>query len=186
MTTAKGAGDRDGQFEAIYRKNYARVWRFFRASRISDDEAHDLAQDVFQRFFEAWESYRGEAVWAYLEKTALNLLSNRARARKTAKRTGTHVEIDDPQQLIEPVAPQGPDYAEREQMAIRLKSLRDAIAALPEGQRECQLLRLSDLSYDEIAAALGITLDAVRSRLRDAKKQLRAKLGADLLPEDDQ
>jgi DNA-directed RNA polymerase specialized sigma24 family protein len=36
---------------------------------------------------------------------------------------------------------------------------------------------LNDLSYEEIQKTLGITLDAVKSRIRDAKRQLRERLG---------
>jgi DNA-directed RNA polymerase specialized sigma24 family protein len=45
-------------------------------------------------------------------------------------------------------------------------------------------LQLQDYTYDEIAAALRVTVDAVKSRLRDAKKSLRARLGdAEAFPE---
>ena len=36
---------------------------------------------------------------------------------------------------------------------------------------------MKGLSYDEIQKTLGITLDAVKSRMRDAKRYLRERLG---------
>jgi DNA-directed RNA polymerase specialized sigma24 family protein len=67
---------------------------------------------------------------------------------------------------------------------MRSKHLRDAITGLPTGSRECIQLWLNEFTYDEIAKFLKITVDAVKSRLRDAKKILRARLGdANALPE---
>ena len=170
---------KDERFEAIYRKYYARVWRYYRSCRVADDEAHDLAQDVFKRFYERFEQFRGtdDAVWPFLETIALNVFRNWLRAGRTAKRSATLVDIDDPEFNYEPPAPEGPDYAEREQAALRKARLKQAIAELPEGQKNCFRLWIQGFKYDEIAQALKITLDAVKSRLRDAKKYLRERLG---------
>ena len=59
----------------------------------------------------------------------------------------------------------------------RLESMRQAIAELPEGQREALLLKLDhDMSYAEIAAVLGIPVGTVRSRLHHAVLRLRQTL----------
>ncbi|HJQ35585.1 MAG TPA: sigma factor-like helix-turn-helix DNA-binding protein, partial [Thermoanaerobaculia bacterium] len=86
----------------------------------------------------------------------------------------------------EPPAPEEPDYAERQEAALRRKRLYDAISSLSPAQRECVQLWLDDFKYDEIARALRTSMDAVKSRLRDAKRILRARLGGDdMLPEDE-
>ena len=175
---------RDDRFEAIYRKYFGRIYRYYRRVGVGDDEAQDLAQDVFKRFFEAMDRYRGEAEWAFLETTALNVLRNYVRARKAAKRSARMVELDDPDFHDEPAAPEAPDYAERQHEALRSQRLHAAIAELSPGQRQCLKLWLDDLQYDEIADALRITIDAVKSRLRDAKRILSARLG-EKLPEED-
>ena len=107
------------------------------------------------------------------------------RDQKTAKRNAKIVEIDDPE-VSELSAPAELDYAERQQQEMRRNSLYQAAAELPEGQRQCLGLWLGGFKYDEIAGVLGITVDAVKSRLRDAKRQLRARLGVDTLPEDEE
>ena len=185
MMTNRDDGSADDGFEAIYRKYYARVWRYYRACRVSDDEAHDFAQDAFKRFYERMKQLRGEEPWPFLQSIARSVLLNKLRDQKTAKRNGRMVEIDDPE-VAELSAPEDLDYAERQHQEMRRNSLYQAAAELPEGQRQCLGLWLGGFKYDEVAGVLGITVDAVKSRLRDAKKQLRARLGVDTLPEDEE
>jgi len=170
---------RDERFEAIYRRHYARVWRYYRACRVSDDEAHDLAQEAFKRFYQRIDLFRGqdESVWPFLETIALNVFRNWLRAGKTAKRSANIVELDDPEFTYEPPAPEGPDYADREQAALRHERLHQAVAELPKGQKDCLRLWMEGFTFEEIARSLRVTLDAVKSRLRDARKALRERLG---------
>ena len=183
MTSWNGGSNDDG-FEAIYRQYYARVWRYFRACRVPDDEAHDFAQDTFKRFWERRHLLRGEPL-PFIQTIARNILLNKIRDQKAIKRSAKIVEIDDPE-VTELAAPQGPDYAERQQQETQRRDLYHAMEELPEGQRKSLGLWLGGYQYDEIAKELDLSLDAVRSRLRDARRQLRARLGADALPEEEQ
>src|SRR3954470_19714685 len=152
----------DDRFEAIYRKHYARVWRYFRSNSISDDEAHDLSQDTFKRLYQRMNQIRNDDPWPYLATIAKTILLNRVRARQTQKRDARMVEIDDPDLIFaEPAAAEEPDYADRQAEESRRSRLRAAIALLPPGQRECLRLRMQGFSYDEITKTLGISLDAV-------------------------
>lgn len=168
----------DERFEAIYRKHYARVWRYFRTNNISDDEAHDLCQDAFKRLLERIDQIRNEDPWPFLQTIAKTVLLNRVRARQTQKRSAPMVEIDDPElSFAEPAAPAELDYADRQADEARRTRLLTAVASLPPGQRECLRLWIQGHKYDEIAKILGISIDAVKSRLRDAKRYLREQLG---------
>jgi RNA polymerase sigma-70 factor (ECF subfamily) len=56
--------------------------------------------------------------------------------------------------------------------------LADAVAMLPEAQREVVVLRLStNLTFEEIAALLGAPLGTVLSRMNAALKRLRKEMG---------
>jgi len=179
MTILKGGGGRDDErFEAIYRKFYARVYRYFqRECGIADDEAHDLAQDTFKRIYVTFSKYRGEAEWGFIQKTAKNVVLNWLRARTTQKRSATMIHIDDPELLFDPPAPEEPDLAEREHAEQRRRELVRAVSELPEAQRESLRLSILGFKYTEIAKALNTSVDAVKSRLRDAKRYLRTRLG---------
>jgi RNA polymerase sigma factor (sigma-70 family) len=179
---------KDERFKPLYQKYYRRIVRFYVTTfRVSEEDAEDLTQDAFVRFLDAMDEYRGDAEWAYLEMIARNVAYNRIRSQRTAKRGAETVDIDDRSSIPEPAAPAEADYAEREDAALQSERLRGAIAALPAGSRQCMQLWLTEQKYDEIARFMGITVDAVKSRLRDAKKMLRARLGdAGALPEDEQ
>jgi len=177
MMIVDGGGPHDERFETVYRKHYARVWHYFRANRIADDEAHDLAQDTFKRVFEHFGGIRNDDPGAFIATVARTILLNRIRTRGTLKRSGTMIDLDDPELLFEPPAPPEPDYAEQATREAQLVLVRDAMATLPDGQRQCLRLWIEGFKYDEIAKILGTTTDAVKSRLRDAKRALRAQLG---------
>ncbi|MBV9494121.1 MAG: RNA polymerase sigma factor [Acidobacteria bacterium] len=180
MTIWKGGGrDDDDVFEKIYREYYGRVWRYFRACKVSDDEAHDLAQDVFKRFYEHMPQFRGDraAIWAFLKTTAKNILFNWIRARKTHKRNAVTVDLDDPDMPFEITAPPEPDYLEVQEQSLRRDRVRKAVLGLPSGQQQALRLWVQGMKYTEIAEALRISVDAVKSRLRDAKRLLREQLG---------
>ena len=178
MTKGRGGEDRNERFKSLYQKYYRRLVRFYvQVFRVSEEDAEELAQDAFVRFYRAMDEYRGDAEWAYLEEVARNVGLNLVRSRATGKRKADTVPIDDPQFNHEPPAPEGPDLAERQQTEIRRRQLHEAIAALPTGQRQCMLLWLQDQTYEQIAKTLRITLDAVKSRMRDARKLLSTRLG---------
>ena len=177
------------RFDSMYERYRRSIVLFFmRAFHVGEEDAKDLTQETFTRFFQALDEYRGDAKWAYLETVARRVGINHVRSLNTAMRNARTVDIDDPGNFTsEPAAPEGPDYAERQHQELRLQALRDAIASLPAGQRQCVQLYLKGMKYHEIAKALRISLDAVRSRIRDAKRLLREKLGANgALPEDDE
>src|SRR3954451_2487785 len=178
-------GGNDERFETLYRKYYGRVYRFFLRFRVADDQAQDLAQECFERIYKTFAQYRGEAEWSFIETTARRVLLNWVRARKTAKRNAKIEELDHPDFNGDPPAPDGPDLASRQEDELRRARLRAAIDELPEGQRQCIELWLGDAKYDGIAKILGITVDAVKSRLRDARRALRTRLGEGL-PEDEE
>jgi len=175
----------DRLFEALFRKYYRRVYRFFRGAGIrDDDDAHDLAQQTFTNMYKTFAQYRGEAEWTFIETVARNQLLNWYRARKTAKRDGIVTRIDEIDPRKQPHSVE-PDLAETQQTMMQRASLWAAIGELPERQRQCIELWLGDIKYEAIAKTLGITIDSVKSGIRDAKRALHDKLGASL-PEDEE
>ena len=70
-----------------------------------------------------------------------------------------------------------PDPAEVAELADTAGRVRDAIAALADGQREAvRLFYLQGLSHREVAAELGISVGAVKARLHQARAALAPRL----------
>lgn len=172
------AGTGMDRFEHLYKNYFASVFSFFIRFGFSREEAKDLAQDVFLRVYEFGDDFHAE--WRFLEVIARRVALNRIRDNHARKREGHHVPIED---LVEepesPATTQEEVAVKREQKLLLRRRLRDAIEQLPASLRECVLLQLSGLSYNEIAAALNITVDAVKARQHQAKLRLKV-----LLPKD--
>jgi RNA polymerase sigma-70 factor (ECF subfamily) len=187
MMRNKGGAGGDDLFRSLYGQYYARMLRYFRrVFRVSEEDAQELTQDSFLRFYRTMDEYRGEAEWALLETIARNVGYNRVRSQTTIKRGAVRPEsLDDVESSHrEPEAVQQAPV-DRLIDKERTARLRQEIQKLPKGQRQCLQLRLADYSYREIARTLRMSDDAVKSRIRDAVKTLRERLGDEgVLPEE--
>ena len=169
--------ERDDQFRILFEKYYRRVARMFLHTMHFDSEgADELAQETFVRLYETFGQYRGVAEWAFVETVARRVALNKIRSGQASKRKAAVIDIDEGD--FDVAAPSDPDYAERQEAERRQARLAAAIEALPEGARQAMLLYLNDFTYEQIATTLHVSVDSVRSRLRDAKKILRTQLGS--------
>ena len=186
MMRSKGGND-DDLFRSLYVRYYPRMLRYFRrVFRVSEEDAKELTQEAFLRFYRTMHEYRGEAEWALLETIARNLAYNRVRSLTTIKRGAVKPEsLDDVDSPPRDVQAMQADPVDRLIRAERSARLRRELATLPKGQRQCLQSWLDDDTYEEISKKLRLSLDAVKSRIRDGKRVLRERLGdEDALPED--
>lgn len=165
-------------FEELYEKYYDRVVSYFLHHGVPREEARDFAQDVFFRVFRYMDTYRGEAEWSFIEITARHYFSNVLRAKYTQKRDAPTSSIDELEREVRDTSP-GVDaeMERREEAAIRKRAFLDAIAQLAPGSREAFLLRVKGRKYKDIAKLLGISLDAVRARIHEARVRLKEQFG---------
>jgi DNA-binding CsgD family transcriptional regulator len=98
------------------------------------------------------------------------------RALKSASRSAQVISFEDARVKRAAASRPPGEYSPHEAEAWRMKQLHDAIAVLPEGQRHAVELWLDGFQYTDIAQVLRVSVDAVKSRLRDAKRQLRANI----------
>jgi RNA polymerase sigma-70 factor (ECF subfamily) len=184
-------GDRRGgggilSFEELYRRYYDRVVRYVIYRGFPTDEARDLAQDIFFRVFQHMETYRGESQWNFIEITARHYLANVFRAKHAQKRYAVTSSLHELERDVRDNAlPADAAMEIRETAAKRQREFQNAIAQLGPGSREAFLLRLKGGRYKDIAELLGISLDAVRARIHEARVRLKAQLGQDPPGNDD-
>jgi RNA polymerase sigma-70 factor (ECF subfamily) len=139
----------------------------------SPEEAEDLCQETFISLIGTVRRYRPEGKFqSWLFRIAGNHARSRLRRRKILRwlpLTGEHEET--------PAA--GPDALET--MAGREQRLlvQDAVARLPERQRQALVLKqYQEMSYQEIAEAMGTTVSSVQMLLHRAMTALRKDLAS--------
>jgi len=155
------------RFTVIFDRYFGQVHAYV-ARRLGTDIADDLAAETFLIAFRQRERFdrRNGVVraWLYLIRRHRR---DEVRAWRAIAKLPLPVPVGAPEDRIAaPVTAQG---ASRELAA--------ALAKLSTKDREVLLLvALGDLTYDEVAAALGIAYGTVCSRLSRARRTLRATL----------
>ena len=157
--------------------------------RLTNDpeEARDLTQETFLRAFQSINRFRGDSTlktWIY--RIAINQARNRWRWWRRRRRDAT-VSLDATDDQREtPLAATLPNAhslnPEQETLAReREGQLRDALLGLRQSYREAVVLRdVEGFSYEEIAAALQISIGTVKSRISRGRLELRKKLEGSL------
>ena len=162
LARAAHGGDLDA-FEGLVRRYQRRVYALAYQHLHDPDEAQDLAQEVFVRLYRNLERYdpnRPFEPWFW--RLAANVAATYRRQRPASA-----VELPDVA-----AAPSG--------MSDDALPLARALADLSDELRLPVLLHYYlDLPLEEIAAAMGLTLSAVKSRLHRARGLLRRLLVED-------
>lgn len=138
-------------------------------------DAEDVVMDTFLK---AWKALPGFDGRSSLKTWLLRISSNRARdvlrARGTVARRQT-VGVDVEEAILHAHDPAADTPAELVAHRDAQGFAHEALRELPEAHQAILLLRyVDDLSYTEIAAATGVSIGTVMSRLFNAKRKLRA------------
>jgi RNA polymerase sigma-70 factor, ECF subfamily len=148
--------------EQLYRRRYSRFLRLALAIVGSRELAADVVQEAFAHALRSRHTFRGEGsleAWVWRAVTNVALTQSRRAAATEAQPLAEEVE------------------APTNGSATTWPELRAAIALLPERQRQALFLRhYGELSYDEIAEALGVARGTVSATLHAAHAALRAAL----------
>lgn len=151
-------GGDPGAFEALVGRFQRRVWGLAYQYVRDLDEAQDLAQEVFFRLYQALHRYdpsRPFEPWFW--RLAANVAASYRRRRPAPSL-----------ELVEAAAPE----PSRESLPLEL-----AVASLDSGLRLPLLLHYhADLPLEDVAAAMGLSMAAVKSRLHRARAVLRRVL----------
>lgn len=167
------AGDR-AAFGRFVERHQAAVLRLLRAGAASEADAEDAYQDAFIAAWRAAASFGGGVTArGWILTIARNALHRQYRRR--VGEPAAFVPLDELERDAGWGTEEPPD-ALLERLEDRA-SLEQALGHLAPADREVLVLRdLEELSGDETAAALGITLRAMKSRLHRARLRLAAAL----------
>jgi len=152
-------------FKALVTRHEGKVAGVVRSMLGNTPEAEDVGQEVFIRFYEALDKFRGEAaVGTYLIRIAINLSLNEIKRRKRkfflfgSEEEGRHAPAREEQRDLS------------EMLAVAFGRLE------PEFRSVATLRLVEGYSTEETAGILGIPLGTVLSRLARAQKKLRTEL----------
>jgi len=144
-------------------------------------EAADLTQDVFVQAYRALKSFRGDSkIYTWLYRIAVNRGKNRMKqiARSNSVVTSS---LEDPIDLEDGLTRDVPDHSGIPERQLERDELQAVVSAeienLPPDFRLVIILRdIEGLSYRDMADVIGISLEAVKSRLFRARSELRERL----------
>jgi RNA polymerase sigma-70 factor (ECF subfamily) len=157
-------------FERLVREHQDRIFALGFALTGNRHDAEEVAQDTFLRAYRALITYSPERIRdlkhrAWLHRIAVNVVRNRVRGAKPRL-----VELNG----SEPDHASGP-----EEDAIRrteIDALAARVACLPPRYRDALVLRhVQDLSYAEVADALGQPVGTVKANVHRGLKMLRGE-----------
>ena len=181
LMAAYVAGDA-AAFRVLFQRYGDPLYALVRRRVRGEDDARDLVQQTFLQLHRAREDFRPDArLRPWLFTIAFNLV------REHYRRKGRRPEDVVAPELLGPLAagagvaeapgsspPAAPDLIEQRQ---RLDRVRAALASLPHAQREViELHWFEECPYDEVAAIVGASVEAVRVRAHRGYERLRALL----------
>jgi RNA polymerase sigma-70 factor, ECF subfamily len=165
-----------GLYELLMRRYNQRVYRVVRSVLTNDEEAEDVLQDAWVRAYEHLDQFQGRASFSSWV-TKIAFYEALARARKNKRWTP----LEDPEGEIMPEAERRQPFTETpEAQAMRAqlgRILQMAVDELPESYRSVFVLReVEQLNTAETAECLGLSEEAVKTRLHRSRALLRRDL----------
>ena len=158
------------RFAAVYDRHAGVVFRFL-VRRVGRDAADELLGETFRVAFERRATFdcTRESARPWLYGIATNLLAKHRRTEARRLRAMERLALAHGDDGMADAVADALDAQQTVGLVL------DAIAALPDGERDALLLFVwEELDYEDIAAALGIPVGTVRSRLHRARARLQA------------
>lgn len=168
------AGER-AALEELLERHEPQIYRFALRMCGAQEAARDVLQETLLAAFKGLREFRGDArlsTWLFQVARSFCTKANRKRAGEPA----THEPLDAPAAAhLESDAARAPDaVAHAKEIGAVLRA---ALAALPEQQREVIVLKdVHGLPVEEVAAVIGESVAATKSRLHRARMALRELL----------
>jgi RNA polymerase sigma-70 factor (ECF subfamily) len=154
-------------FRDVYERYHKDVYRFALFLTGDATRSEDLAAETFVRAWTARGRIRQETVRAYLLTITRNLYRDHLRSSRRLL------------PLDETIADTTPSVDVQVERVSSVQDVRARLRRIAKGDRRALLLYVvKEMSYAEIATALGTSVGAVKSRIFRAREALTSPLGA--------
>jgi RNA polymerase sigma-70 factor, ECF subfamily len=176
LVQASQAGDHTA-FEQLIKRYERQIANLIYMTMGNSDSVDDLSQETFIRVYRSLKNFKFDAsVFSWMYRIAMNLCIDEIRKRKIRKVVSLEFLTED---AIERTRKHKHQDLPSDAMMRQEKKevVQRAIQQLTQEHREVILLReYQDYSYGEIAETLNIRIEAVKSRIFRARKELKKKL----------
>lgn len=158
-------------WEEIVEQHSARVYRLAYRLTGNPHDAEDLTHDVFIRVFRSLHSYQPGTFEGWLHRITTNVFLDKMRRKQRIRFDA----LSDESAARLPTREAGPEATfEATHFDDDVQRALDALS--PDFRAAVVLCDIEGLSYEEIAATLGVKLGTVRSRIHRGRAQLREAL----------
>ena len=169
----------DGAFPELVKRYSRRIFRVARNITNHDEDSEDVLQETFMKAYKHLATFQGNSkFYTWLVRIAMNEALMKLRKRRTGKLVSLDEELSTGEDTVIREIAVWEGNPEDTYSQEELRELLDkTISSLPEGFRTVFVLRdVEELSTEETAETLGLSIPAVKSRLLRARLQLREKL----------
>jgi RNA polymerase sigma-70 factor, ECF subfamily len=166
-------------FGELVRRYEGKIFRLAQHITQNREDAEDVLQETFLKAYEHLDQFQGNSkFYTWIVRIAVNQALMKLRRRKADRSVSLDETIDTGEDtIVREIAAWGEDPEERFSREELGELLDSAIKGLEPPYRSVFVLRdIEDLSTEETADALGLSIPAVKSRLLRARLQLREKL----------
>ena len=166
-------------FGELVRKYEGKIFRLAQHVTQNREDAEDVLQETFLKAYEHLDQFQGNSkFYTWIVRIAVNQALMKLRRRKTDKSVSLDEAIDTGEDtVVREIAAWDPDPEQRYTQEELREILGSAVDSLAPPYRSVFVLRdVEDLSTEETAEALNLSVPAVKSRLLRARLQLREKL----------
>jgi RNA polymerase sigma-70 factor (ECF subfamily) len=178
LVTQARAGD-TAAFGELVRRYEGKIFRLAQHVTQNREDAEDVLQETFMKAYEHLDQFKGDSrFYTWIVRIAVNQALMKLRRRKTDKSVSLDDTIDTGEDTVTREIAAWDESPEQQFSREELGGILDtAIQSLEPPYRSVFILRdIDELSTEETADALGLSVPAVKSRLLRARLQLREKL----------
>ena len=181
------AGDREA-LSALIQSQQTYVYSIAMSLMHNPADAADMTQEAFIRLLRSLGTYRAETkftTWLYrlVTNICLDGLRRRGRPVESLDEPASSQSGDDARTAGERLADSDRWTQPEEELTLRESAteVRQALAHLPTAQRlALTLYYFDDMRYEDIAEAMGLPLNTVKSHIRRGKERLALALSSQI------
>jgi RNA polymerase sigma-70 factor (ECF subfamily) len=160
------------EFRAVYDEHFEFVWCALRRLGVREADAMDLVQKVFLAVHTGWDDFEGRSkVRTWLFGICRRIASDYRRSSPIRREIVTDTTVMDLRRVEHQESPAGMESRQRADIAEAI------LNRMPEPQRVVFVLfELEEMSGEDIAELLNLSIGTVRSRLRLARERFRREV----------